>query len=294
VKQKNILGFGSVGIAVVELQRRLSHLGYAVNISGFFDEKTEEAVADFQKKSFCSGALDQKTWDNISEDFDKKLQAASKTEQEENQGTSVEDPETGGLVHTGPLKQIPYLPDNAFSRRGWVPDTIVIGYTGTVGANHTIALLNLRGVLSAHFVVQEEEINIVTPVDLSCSLGDVDKGTNLSTLPYRSIVILVENMGPLKKAKVGFSHAAFETEEWRSDIYGPPMQTKEKEQWQYEYWANFPFNQMDALKALCLDLINQFPIASIVGFHELSTVQNSPGPAFPLSDFKSLLKSKDE
>ncbi len=59
----NSLMIGSTGYAVESLQEMLSQCGYDIDITGKYDEKTKQAVSDFQKKEkvAATGIADGRT-----------------------------------------------------------------------------------------------------------------------------------------------------------------------------------------------------------------------------------------
>jgi N-acetyl-anhydromuramyl-L-alanine amidase AmpD len=291
MKEKNILGFGSFGVEVAELQRRLSQLSFPVAITGIYDEKTEAAVREFQQAHFCNGAISPLSWELIQKESDKKISGSIATNTGEWEEYEAIDLNTNVNVYSGPIKPLPYAPENAFSRRGWTPDTIILGYTGTVDSSHTFNLLQVRGILATHFLVNEEDTNCIIPVGEACGLGDIAKDKTDLTLPYRAIVVLFENMGPLVGTKEkGYSHALITEVKYRTDVYGEPFPHEDLEDGSaYRHWSHFSSSQILAAKALCYHLIKEFPIRNIVGFNEISSISQSPGPAFPIQEFKDIL-----
>lgn len=290
MKEKNILGFGSFGVEVAELQRRLSHLSFPVSITGIYDEQTEAAVRAFQQQTFCHGALTTLSWELIQKECDRLFSGKIGEQEDSWEEHEARDLVSNQTIYTGQIKPVPYVKENSFSRRGWVPDTIIFGYTGTVDSMHTINLLNIKGVLGAHFLVNEDEMNSVIPVSHACGLGDITSDKTDFTLPYRAIVILLENMGPLVGSKEkGFSHALIPAEKYRTEVYGQPF-PHDNDNNEYKYWSHFSSSQILAAKALCYYLVGEYPIRNIVGFNELSPANLSPGPAFPLQEFKDILQ----
>lgn len=269
------LALHSKGSPVFSLQQDLSFLGFDVPQHGVFDEKTQQAVRAFQAQHLVTGGVTS-TLQNL---IDREV-VHKKTLMERAQGgEEAEEYEVDGMT-SNPIKDIPIIEQNSTDRGGWVPNTIIIGYTGTVGPEHTFALLNIKHVLSAHYIVWEEGTGRCVPEERACWLGGYCPDP---TLPLRSVVILVENMGPLRGShEKGYTHGAFPEVQYDAQVYGLPVQSFDPSLGNTA-WQPFASSQIEAVKVLCKRLQEKWGISNVIGLAEAIGTP-SPGPAFPLQE----------
>lgn len=285
-RKPTILGLHSKGEDVLSLQQNLMFLGHDVPLSGIFDEPTKSAVEKIQQETWCSGGVDLATLELISQKAEHKRTLLERG----SGGEESEEYEIDSMT-SNPIRSIPVIDSNSTSRGGWKPDTIILGYTGTIGPEHSAALLNIKGILSAHYIVWEEVTGKCVPIEKACWLGGYSSD---HSLPYRSVVILIENFGPLSGNKEqGWHHALFPEVKYDSQVLGEPIASFSPKLGN-SYWQPFASSQIDAVKVLCKRLIEDYSITRVIGMAEALVGSTSPGPAFPLQEVLDYLFPKEQ
>ncbi len=283
--EPTIMGLHSRGHDVLFLQQDLAFLGFEAPQHGVFDEATQAAVKKFQEQHYAQGGVTAKLRASLSE-----LVTHRRTllERGSSDDLEAEEYEIEGMT-SNPIKDLPYHEASKTSRGGWIPDTIIIGYTGTVSPEHTYALLNVPNILAAHYIVWENATGRCVPEEDACWLGGYSSD---STLPLRSVVILVENMGYLSGSKEkGWTHGMFPTVPYDAQMYGQPVEDFAHPH--AAYWQPFASSQIDAVKVLCRRLQEKWGITRVIGLADAIKGSMSPGPAFPLQELVEFIKETD-
>lgn len=290
--EKTILALGSSGAEVFSLQHALRELGYVIEVTGFYDGITADAVAHLQQAEFCTGGVTAPFLQHIYKKAeDQNSQEGTMDEWDQYTFTANN---TGRTYNTGAFHSLPCHEANYHSRHGWTPETILIGYTGTAGQENTATALNYPGGLSAHFVIWDAMIGRF--VDIAKSVSCIPTKDPLTV--YKNIVILLEGFGPLQKvetAEYQFHHIHSKEVVYDATEYGLPLEFPD-EPYGYRYWMPFTPSQLASLKALCHLLVKKYPtISNIQGINEVSALAGvmSPGPGIDLAQLRLEILNKE-
>ncbi len=166
-------------------------------------------------------------------------------------------------------------------------NTIVIHYTAGPSALSAVnTLVNPRVKASAHLII-ERDGSITQMVDfdrIAWHAGRSFFGKRTGFNRY-SIGIELVNAGPLKKLED--KYVAWYGTKYDSDdvIYAT-----HKNQNSPRYWQVFTEEQMAVTREICLLLMEEYGIDTILGHDEISPKHKiDPGPAFPLDKFREKL-----
>lgn len=287
-----IMGYGSFGQPVADLQRKLFELGYPLTPTGVFDLQTYKAVSAYQATKFASGSVSLDLHNRINNDVAAKRKDAAVDTDEKEDGYSYQ-----GKTQTyssGMLLKLATPQANYGDRMGWLPDTIVIQGSGTTGTEQSLQVFTNSVGHSTHYLVDEEEIYRFVDPDMAVwhsAGGIVPHDLQCTSLDLRSISITVENFGPLRKIKDKFAHSVYDVP-YEAEIFGKPFHDINKTGG-FEHWTPYPDITTDAVIALCLHLRQLYPIRFIYGASEVArelatgySWRSSPGPAFPMNNVR--------
>lgn len=166
-----------------------------------------------------------------------------------------------------------------------LPDTIVIHFTaGSSAASSANWLCNPKANASAHAVVGKKgEIIQLVPFDtIAWHAGKSSWGSRTGLNKY-SIGIELDNPGRLEKRVNGY-YTYFGASIDESMVVEAVHQNEDEA----SYWCAYSEAQIIAVRQLCFQLAQVYPIHTIVGHEEISPGRKTdPGPAFPLDLVRS-------
>jgi N-acetylmuramoyl-L-alanine amidase len=165
-----------------------------------------------------------------------------------------------------------------------LPDTIIIHYTGGASLSSSVSWLkNPAAKASAHLVVGKKgEVVQLAPFNIKTWHAGESTWKNRSWLNNYSIGIEIDNAGALEQRVDGYY-----------TNYGKKITDKNvvlashKHQDVVRGWEAYTDKQLDAVQAICIELIAEYPIIEILGHEDISPGRKiDPGPAFPLKGLR--------
>jgi len=169
-------------------------------------------------------------------------------------------------------------------------DTIVLHYTAGPAQPSINTLVNPKIQASAHIVVDRDgSITQLIPFNLiAWHAGNSSYGGRVGLNKY-SIGIEIVNSGPLTKS--GNIYRS-----WYGAAFNPSdvMEAIHRNQTKPKFWHVYTPEQIDAVRELCVELIEVYNIKNILGHEEIApTRKTDPGPAFPLDRLRDQLVGAD-
>ncbi len=166
-------------------------------------------------------------------------------------------------------------------------DTIVIHYTAGPYQTSLNTLVNPKVKASAHVLVDRDgSITQLIPFNqIAWHAGD-SSWQGRSGFNKYSIGIEIVNSGPLTKSGNVYRS-------WFGSAYNPSdvVEAIHRNQTTAKYWHVYTAEQIEAVRMLCLELMETFPkIKFILGHEEIAPARKTdPGPAFPLDKLREQL-----
>lgn len=171
-------------------------------------------------------------------------------------------------------------------------DTIIIHYTAGSSRNSAVRTLKKKSTkASAHLVVgRDRKITQLIPFDTIAWHAGRSSYKDKTGLNKYSIGIEIDNAGPLQKSGdkyYSWFGKAYSEEEVIKAVHRHENEAK--------YWHRYSEWQMNAVREICLLLIEEYPsIRFILGHEEVSPNRKiDPGPAFFLDQFRQKILHLD-
>jgi N-acetylmuramoyl-L-alanine amidase len=165
-----------------------------------------------------------------------------------------------------------------------LPDTIVIHYTAGASLESSVkTLCDPRSKASAHLVVgRDGSVVQLIPFDnIAWHAGKSSYQGRVGLNKY-SIGIEIDNAGRLTKSVKGYT-SWFGREYPEAEV----IEAVHRNEKTPDYWHRYSEEQIQSSQEICSELIESYPISTIVGHEEISPGRKSdPGPAFPLDKLR--------
>ena len=171
------------------------------------------------------------------------------------------------------------------------PDSIVIHYTAGPYQSSLNTLVNPKVKASAHVLIDRDgSITQLIPFnEIAWHAGESSYGGRSGYNKY-SIGIEIVNSGPLTKSGNVYRS-------WFGAAYNPSdvMEGIHRNQSTPKYWHVYTAEQIETVKQLCMQLMEEYPnIRQILGHEEVAPARKTdPGPAFPLDTLREQLLGSD-
>ena len=168
------------------------------------------------------------------------------------------------------------------------PDTIVIHFTaGPNGASTVNYFKGKYARASAHLVVDTDgSVTQMVPFDTVAWHAGPSSFNGRTGYNFFSIGIEIVNKGWLKKSGSVFRGHYGATYKAEEVVEGEHRNPK----FHYlKYWHAYTPEQIEAVKQICISLMETYNIKHIVGHEEITKGKSDPGPAFPLDKMRNEL-----
>jgi len=165
-----------------------------------------------------------------------------------------------------------------------LPDTIVIHYTAGASLESSVkTLCDPRSKASAHLVVGKDGsmVQLVPFNTIAWHAGKSSYKSRIGLNQY-SIGIEIDNAGRLTKSVKGYT-SWFGREYPEAEV----IEAVHRNEKTPDFWHRYTEDQIQVAQEICSELIESYPISTIVGHEEISPGRKSdPGPAFPLDKLR--------
>ena len=171
------------------------------------------------------------------------------------------------------------------------PSAIVLHYTGGASRKSSVNhLCQPTTKASAHLVVgRDEHISQLVPFNVVAWHAGRSRYQGREGYNRLSIGIEIDNPGPLEK-RGGQYFTAFNRECPAEEV----VEAIHRNDTSASLWHRYTDWQVEAVTAICLALMETYPIREILGHEEIaSSRKRDPGPAFPLDALRQMLLGDD-
>lgn len=169
-------------------------------------------------------------------------------------------------------------------------DTIIVHYTAGPAQPSINTLVNPKVKASAHVVVDRDgSITQLIPFNLIAWHAGRSSYNGRTGYNKYSIGIEIVNSGPLTKSGNVYRS-------WFGAAYNPSdvIEAIHRNQTRPKYWHIYTSEQINAVRELCAELIEQYNLSQILGHEEVAPKRKTdPGPAFPLDRIREQLLGAD-
>lgn len=172
-----------------------------------------------------------------------------------------------------------------------LPDTIIIHYTAGRSRETSVKwFCNPNAKASAHLVIgRNGKITQLVPFDVVAYHAGKSSYKGRVGFNNYSIGIELDNAGRLEKTSTGYSS-------WFNKLYDDKdvLKATHRNETTISYWHRYTDRQIEKVYDVCLCLIGDYNIKSILGHEEISPARKSdPGPAFPLDKLRERFFDSD-
>jgi N-acetylmuramoyl-L-alanine amidase len=171
------------------------------------------------------------------------------------------------------------------------PSAIVLHYTGGASRESSVNhLCQSATKASAHLVVGRDEIiSQLVPFNTVAWHAGRSRYQGREGYNRLSIGIEIDNPGPLKKRGDRY-FTAFSRECAADEV----VLATHRQDIDSTLWHRYTDWQVDTVTAICIALMESYPIREIVGHEEIApSRKRDPGPAFPLDALREMLLGDD-